>query len=76
MDCFSGLRDQLVTEGKIRNKDADFYYFVEDVPFQSASAASSVVLARQSSGPTIWKMENNNQVTYRDWQTSMMPSTD
>lgn len=62
------LRDQLVNDGKLRDSEQEgFYVFAEDVPFNSPSAAATVVYGGNQNGRTAWKVKGTNQ-TYANWQ--------
>jgi hypothetical protein len=62
------LRVQLLNEGKINDYVAGGnLQFSANVPFNSPSAASDVILGYSSSGPASWKVKDTGQ-TYKDWQ--------
>ena len=52
------LRKKLIENGVLRAKDKDLLEFTQDYVFNSSSAASGIVLARSSSGPTDWRDKN------------------
>jgi hypothetical protein len=60
-DSFSygPLRNELI-QSKILEKHNNYLKFTEDYSFNSPSAASSIVTARQSAGPLDWKDILNN----------------
>jgi hypothetical protein len=65
---YKGLRDQLITEGKLADAGADgMLVFTEDVPFGSPSAAAAVVFGGNQNGRVVWKRKDNGQ-TYKQWQ--------
>ena len=58
---YVALKNKLLEHAKLK-EEAEFYILEEDYIFQSMSAASSVILGRQSNGYTDWKenaVENN-----------------
>ena len=55
---YAALRDRLVADGTVSSGGGEFLVFVRDVSFSSSSAAASVILNRQSSGPKEWKVED------------------
>lgn len=67
-DTYKTLRDNLVEQGLIvpHADNPDLYQFTEDVPFNSPSAAGTVVCAGNTNGRTAWKTESGQ--TYADWQ--------
>ena len=67
---YKELREQLEADGKlVPSRDPDFLEFVEDVPFQSPSAAASVVAGANRNGRAVWRVEGSGE-TYADWQAS------
>jgi len=60
---YSSLKNKVLKEGKLR-EESEFYILESDYTFQSLSAASSVILGRQSNGFTDWVevVENENKV--------------
>lgn len=68
-DSYRSLRDQLVTDGKMKpSNDPDFYVFTEDVSFSSPSAAGAVVAARNTNGRKSWLVEGS-KISYAKWQS-------
>lgn len=63
---FVTLRNKLINEGILKKSD-DVYEFPEDFIFSSPSAASSIVLGRNSNGLTEWKLKDGK--TLRDFET-------
>lgn len=59
------IREKLKSAGILIDK-GDFYQFTEDTVFNSTSAASSVILGRQSAGPIEWI--DNTGKTYKQNQ--------
>lgn len=58
---YVALKNKLLEHAKLK-EEVEFYIMEEDYIFQSMSAASSVILGRQSNGYTDWKeiaVENN-----------------
>ena len=60
------LRNKLLNNGSLI-MDKDKLLFTEDVVFSSPSAASSVILGRQSPGPLFWIDENGK--TLKEYET-------
>ncbi|MCG3717805.1 DUF4357 domain-containing protein [Aliarcobacter butzleri] len=67
---YGPLKEKVLKKVKFREED-EFYILEEDYTFQSLSAASSVVLGRQSNGPTEWKeifeekiQKEENEINY------------
>ena len=56
------LRAKIIREG-IAIHSGNYYEFTQDVSFNSTSAASSVMLGRQSPGPRVW-IHTQNGKTY------------
>lgn len=61
-DTYRKLREKLIESGILVDK-GNFYEFVDDTVFNSPSAASNIVLGRQSAGPIEWV--NSKNVTYK-----------
>ncbi|MBB3264459.1 hypothetical protein FHW79_002074 [Azospirillum sp. OGB3] len=62
------LRDQLLARGVLRPAaDPKLLVFAQAWRFSSASQAGGVVLDRNCSGPTAWRIPGTGQ-TLRDWQ--------
>jgi hypothetical protein len=59
------LRQKLL-DTKILNDNGEFYEFVEDTIFSSASAASNMILGRNSNGYTEWISENGTPLKELD----------
>ncbi len=60
------FRDNLIRLGKLRPNGNDLMVFVEDVMFESSSAAASVVNTCSRSGPDSWILENGS-MTLGQW---------
>lgn len=65
---------QLMKSGKLTKGSGCLLHFVEDVAFQSPSAASAVILGRPDNGRTSWKMSGSN-ISYGDWQSEQVANT-
>ncbi len=65
---YINLRNKLINEGSLID-NGEFYEFAEDVVFKSISAASNIVLGRQSNGNTEWL--NESGVTYKQRQNEI-----
>jgi plasmid stabilization system protein ParE len=61
---YVSLKNKLLGDAKLK-EETEFYILEEDYVFQSMSAASSVILGRQSNGYTDWKevSDENNLFT-------------
>ncbi|NHN89346.1 GIY-YIG nuclease family protein [Acetobacter conturbans] len=46
--------------------------FTRDYAFHSPSAAASVVFGHSTNGPSAWKLEEDEDVTYADWQAAQL----
>lgn len=57
---YGELKKKFLQQAKLKEQD-EFYILEEDYSFQSMSAASSIVLGRQSNGTTEWKESINDQ---------------
>lgn len=67
-NAYANKRAQLIDDGTLNEDDQKgVYVFVRDYPFSKPSAASSVVLNRNSNGRTEWKLAATG-MTYNDWQ--------
>lgn len=67
-DTYKSLRDDLIAEGKLVDAtDPDLLAFADDVPFNSPSAAATVVRAGNANGRKEWK-EATTGKSYADWQ--------
>jgi len=67
-DAYKSLRDDLIADGKMVDaSDPDFLVFAEDVPFNSPSAAATVVRASNANGRQEWK-EASTGKSYAQWQ--------
>lgn len=62
-ETYRRLRQQLI-ESNILVDDGEFLKFTQDTVFSSPSAASNIVLGRQSAGPIEWV--DANQKTYKE----------
>lgn len=63
-DNYKQLRQKLIETGVLIDKD-DHYVFVSDTIFTSPSAASNIILGRQSQGPNEWVTSDNK--TYKEF---------
>jgi len=72
-NSYSGLRQRLLDEGKLRI-DGTLTRFLDDVVFESASAAAAVLNNRNSAGPREWRLQNG--ITLRDWRDSLVDGND
>lgn len=67
-ETYRKLREKLIDKGLLV-LNGDFYIFSEDTVFNSTSAASNIILGRQSNGLVEWV--NKNGVTYKDVEELM-----
>lgn len=73
---FKHGRELLVQEGKlIPSDDEESLLFADDVAFNSPSAASATVLARNDNGRQSWKIEDSG-ISYQSWFLSQIDNTD
>lgn len=71
-DSYKSLRDQLVADGRLVDSEfPEYFRFVENVPFQSPSAAATVVAAGNRNGRLTWKSESGSE-TYADWHDAKL----
>jgi hypothetical protein len=70
---YAPLRQQLIHEGKVESLPDGSIRFLEDVPFNSPSAAAAVLNNRNSAGPREWKVGETGQ-TLGDWRNSLLDS--
>jgi hypothetical protein len=68
---YAPLRQSLIDEGKIEVLQNGGIRFLEDVPFNSPSAAAAVLNNRNSSGPREWRVQNTN-LTLGEWRDSLL----
>jgi hypothetical protein len=68
INTYAGLRKQLIDGGKLSTTDdPQLLRFVQDVTFNSPSAASAVILNRNDNGRTSWHVKGSN-MTLAQWQ--------
>ncbi len=67
---YGGLKEKLITDGVLipHGEDKRRLRFAKPWPFSSPSAASAVVLDRNSNGRSEWKVKGSRQQSYHDWQ--------
>lgn len=61
---YKDLKDRLIRNGSLVLQ-GDVLKFVEDVPFNSPSAAAAVIRGQNTNGRVYWKLDNG--MTYGDW---------
>lgn len=66
-NSYAALRQKLIDEAVLVEKENGRLRFVKPWSFNSPSAAASVILDRNANGRTEWKVKNSKQ-TYHDWQ--------
>lgn len=64
----------LIKDGTLRDTGVGHLEFALDVPFNSPSAASAVVLGRPDGGPTSWCLQGTG-ITYASWKKSQSTVT-
>ncbi|MEM7047493.1 MAG: GIY-YIG nuclease family protein [Pseudomonadota bacterium] len=65
----------LIDQKKVKVQPGDMLLFMQDVPFKSPSAASSVVTGRSSNGRTEWRVRGSKK-TYAEWQDSQIDNAE
>jgi hypothetical protein len=74
-DNYKGLRDKLVADGKLAPGDQlNALRLAEDVPFDSPSAAATVVYTGNQNGREAWRLKGTGQ-TYKQWQETKIESS-
>jgi hypothetical protein len=75
-NSYERLRDELIAKGVLvpKSDDPNILEFIEDFSFDSPSAAASVVLGRNASGPLEWKIKGTQQ-TLKEWRASQEETT-
>lgn len=69
---YGRLRDALYDEGKIKvDTRQQRGIFMEDVTFNSPSAAAAVIYGRAANGRTSWKIKGTSK-TYEEWQNEQL----
>ncbi len=68
---YKPLHEELVRSGILRMA-GEHRVFTKDYAFRSPSAAAAVVFGHPVSGPTVWKLESNPDMTFRDWQACQL----
>jgi hypothetical protein len=67
-NSYGELKKELIAQGVLTTSDgADFYTFAKPYVFRSPSAASAVILDRNSNGRREWKVVGS-KLTYHEWQ--------
>ena len=72
---YAALREQLIADGRMAPMSGNPAYliFKHDVPFKSASAASSVILNRNSNGRVEWKLSDGQSLKeYQETQLKLV----
>lgn len=76
VNTYGTLRRALIDEGKLALKPGtDHLQFTSDISFSSPSAASGVILNRNSNGRTAWKIKGTSQ-SLKDWESEKLDATD
>ena len=65
--AYNNLRQTLIPTGVLTESSDGKYVFVKPYSFRSPSAASAVILDRNSNGRIEWKVRGS-RMTYHDWQ--------
>ncbi len=71
-NSYAALREQLITEGKVRLNADEGIEFLEDVVFRSPSAAAAVLNNCNSNGRTEWKLPDGR--TLGAWWNDQLDS--
>lgn len=67
---YKSLRDQLLQDNKlVPDTQTGELLFTADVPFNSTSAAATIIVGHAKNGPDAWKIQSTGQ-TYKDWQNN------
>jgi hypothetical protein len=66
-NSYGPLRDQLISEGRLKEFDKAQLTFAEDITFASPSAAAAIILNRNSNGRIEWQVDGTGQ-TLKGWQ--------
>ena len=75
-NAYSDLRKELTDKGILSlDPEGKFYRFAQPHVFKSPSAASSVILDRNSNGRSEWKVAGQ-KLTYHQWQESKVNSVE
>ena len=64
---YGGLKQKLISDGILVPLNEEMMTFAKPYSFSSPSAASAVILDRNSNGRTEWKVKGSKQ-NYHDWQ--------
>lgn len=64
---YGGLKQKLISDGVLVPLNEEMMAFAKPYPFSSPSAASAVILDRNSNGRIEWKVKGSKQ-SYHDWQ--------
>lgn len=72
-NTYAALRESLISEGKLEVLPEGRTRFVDDVAFQSPSAAAAVLNNRNSAGPVEWSVESTGQ-TLKAWRERQLES--
>ena len=67
-DNFGHLRKDLISKDILTPSSSETFIFKKDVRFESATAAASVIMGGNASGPFSWKLEGSN-TKYSDWKS-------
>ncbi|MBP6861716.1 MAG: GIY-YIG nuclease family protein [Neisseriaceae bacterium] len=54
--------------------DTQTFEFVQDYKFNSPSAAAAIVAGRGANGRLMWKLQENEHITYGQWQEEQLPN--
>jgi hypothetical protein len=69
-DSYLGLREELIAQRKLIEKDSEFFEFSSDVEFSSPSAAACIVAAGNRNGRITWKLADGR--TYGEWKAAQV----
>ena len=67
-DSYLQIREKLLKEGKLKDsKHPEYWFFAQNVPFQSPSTAANIVGGASLNGRIHWKAKDTSQ-SYAQWQ--------
>ena len=73
---YSALKNSLIEEGTLVRGPTDRLVFARPSVFRSPSAASAVILNRNSNGRIEWKVKGREKMTYQDHQQALADASE